>query len=179
MSIAVAVRTANQIVLATDSKRTFGGGAVPVDNLKDVKIRRVGGAYIATTGWGVYTNILEDYLRGSRQHRLVDSNSIFAFFRNFWKALHQRYAFVNDQCSETDSPFGDLDASFPDRRSERHLLRGLRHERDRVRAVLRGRLRRGLRTRCHARAVQPEERWRGGRPQGRRRSEFARHLLRR
>jgi ATP-dependent HslUV protease subunit HslV len=112
MSIAVAVRTANQIVLATDSKRTFGGGAVPVDNLKDVKIRRVGGAYIATTGWGVYTNILEDYLRGSRQHRLVDSNSIFAFFRNFWKALHQRYAFVNDQCSESDSPFGDLDASF-------------------------------------------------------------------
>jgi ATP-dependent HslUV protease subunit HslV len=112
MSIAVAVRTADQIVLATDSKRTFGGGAVPVDNLRDVKIRRVGGAYIATTGWGVYTNILEDYLRGGRQPRLVDSASIFTFFRSFWKALHQRYAFVNDQCSESDSPFGDLDASF-------------------------------------------------------------------
>jgi ATP-dependent HslUV protease subunit HslV len=112
MSIAVAVRTTDQIVLATDSKRTFGGGAVPVDNLRDVKIRRVGGAYIATTGWGVYTNILEDYLRGARQPRLVDSATIFTFFRNFWKALHQRYAFVNDQCSETDSPFGDLDASF-------------------------------------------------------------------
>ena len=112
MSIAVAVRTADQIVLATDSKRTFGGGAVPVDNLRDVKIRRVGSAYIATTGWGVYTNILEDYLRGARQPRLVDAASIFTFFRNFWKALHQRYAFVNDQCSESDSPFGDLDASF-------------------------------------------------------------------
>ena len=112
MSIAVAVRTANQIVLATDSKRTFGGGAVPVDNLRDVKIRRVGSAYIATTGWGVYTNILEDYLGGARQPRLVDSATIFTFFRNFWKALHQRYAFVNDQCSESDSPFGDLDASF-------------------------------------------------------------------
>jgi ATP-dependent HslUV protease, peptidase subunit HslV len=112
MSIAVAVRTADKIVLATDSKRTFGGGAVPVDNLRDVKIRQVGGAYIATTGWGVYTNILEDYLRSARQPRLADSASIFAFFRNFWKALHQRYAFVNDQCSESDSPFGDLDASF-------------------------------------------------------------------
>jgi len=112
MSIAVAVRTADQIVLATDSKRTFGGGAVPVDNLRDVKIRRVGAAYIATTGWGVYTNILEDYLRSGRQPRLVDSASIFTFFRSFWKALHQRYAFVNDQCSESDSPFGDLDASF-------------------------------------------------------------------
>ena len=112
MSIAVAVRTAEHIVLATDSKRTFGGGAVPAENLRDVKLRRVGGAYVATTGWGVYTNILEDYLRGGRSPRLSDSASIFAFFRNFWKALHQRYAFVNDQCSETDSPFGDLDASF-------------------------------------------------------------------
>lgn len=112
MSIAVAVRTAEHIVLATDSKRTFGGGAVPAENLRDVKLRRVGGAYVATTGWGVYTNILEDYLRGGRSPRLTDSASIFAFFRNFWKALHQRYAFVNDQCSEADSPFGDLDASF-------------------------------------------------------------------
>lgn len=112
MSIAVAVRTAEHIVLATDSKRTFGGGAVPADNLRDIKMRQVGGAYIATTGWGVYTNILEDYLRAGRGPRLTDSKSIFAFFRNFWKALHQRYAFVNDQCSETDSPFGDLDASF-------------------------------------------------------------------
>jgi ATP-dependent HslUV protease, peptidase subunit HslV len=112
MSIAVAVRTADQIVLAADSKRTFGGGAVPPENLRDIKIRRVGGSYIATTGWGVYTNILDDYLRGARQPRLSDSSAIFGFFRNFWKALHQRYAFVNDQCSETDSPFGDLDASF-------------------------------------------------------------------
>jgi ATP-dependent HslUV protease, peptidase subunit HslV len=112
MSIAVAVRTAEEIVLATDSKRTFGGGAVPAENLRDIKMRKVGNAYIATTGWGVYTNILDDYLSRSRQPNLHDSASIFSFFRNFWKALHQRYAFVNDQCSETDSPFGDLDASF-------------------------------------------------------------------
>jgi len=112
MSIAVAVRTAEEIVLATDSKRTFGGGAVPAENLRDIKMRKVGNAYIATTGWGVYTNILDDYLGRSRQPQLQDSAAIFSFFRNFWKALHQRYAFVNDQCSETDSPFGDLDASF-------------------------------------------------------------------
>ena len=63
MSIAVAVRTGNDIVLATDSKRTFGGNAVPESNLRDVKLRRVGEAYLATTGWGVYANILDDYLR--------------------------------------------------------------------------------------------------------------------
>jgi ATP-dependent HslUV protease subunit HslV len=112
MSIAVAVRTADEIVLATDSKRTFGGGAVPAENLRDIKMRRVGNAYIATTGWCVYTNILDDYLGRNRRPPLHDSAAIFAFFRNFWKALHQRYAFVNDQCSESDSPFGDLDASF-------------------------------------------------------------------
>lgn len=112
MSIAVAVRTGNDIVLATDSKRTFGGNAVPESNLRDVKLRRVGDAYLATTGWGVYANILDDYLRSTRNTRLTDSRAIFTFFRGFWKALHQRYAFVNDQCTESDSPFGDLDASF-------------------------------------------------------------------
>jgi ATP-dependent HslUV protease, peptidase subunit HslV len=112
MSIAVAVRVADEIVLATDSKRTFGSGAVPEANLRDLKLRKVGAAYIATTGWGIYTNILDDYLKAGRMPKLTDATSIFAFFRTFWKALHDRYAFVNDQCSETDSPFGDLDAAF-------------------------------------------------------------------
>lgn len=112
MSIAVAVRSGNEIVLATDSKRTFGGNAVPESNLRDVKLRRVGEAYLATTGWGVYANILDDYLRLAKNSQLRDSRTIFTFFRGFWKALHQRYAFVNDQCTESDSPFGDLDASF-------------------------------------------------------------------
>ena len=112
MSIAVAVRIADEIVLATDSKRTFGGGAVPENNLRDVKLRKVGSSYLATTGWGVYTNILDDYLKTTRGVNLLDGPSIFTFFRKFWQALHDRYAFVNDQCSETDTPFGDLDASF-------------------------------------------------------------------
>ncbi|HEX2676073.1 MAG TPA: hypothetical protein VHM19_05520 [Polyangiales bacterium] len=112
MSIAVAVRVNDDIVLATDSKRTFGSGAVSDSNLRDVKMRKVGNAYLAATGWGVYSNILDDYLRGARSPRLADSHSIFGFFRQFWKVLHDRYAFVNDQCSEPDSPFGDLDAAF-------------------------------------------------------------------
>jgi ATP-dependent protease HslVU (ClpYQ) peptidase subunit len=112
MSIAVAVRVGNEIVLATDSKRTFGSGGVPDDNFRDAKMRKVGAAHIATTGWGVYNNILDDYLRTARNPRLVDSASIFTYFRKFRVALHERYAFVNDQCTESDSPFGDLDASF-------------------------------------------------------------------
>lgn len=112
MSIAVAVRTRGELVIASDTKRTFGSGAVPASNLVDVKIREAGGAYLAATGWGLYSNILDDYLAVRRRVRLTDQHSIFAFFRQFWKDLHERYSFVNDQRDGDESPFGDLDASF-------------------------------------------------------------------
>ena len=112
MSIAVAVRGKNEIVIASDSKRTFGSGAVPEENLSDLKIRKVGAAYLAATGWGLYSNILDDYFATKKQVRLVDSRSIFSFFRRFWTDLHERYSFVSDQRPDDESPFGDLDASF-------------------------------------------------------------------
>jgi ATP-dependent HslUV protease subunit HslV len=112
VSIAVAVKSHGKVVIAADSKRTFGPGAVTAANLKDCKVRRVGNAYLAATGWGVYSNILDDYLARKRKLSLGDSRSIFEFFRVFWTDLHKRYAFVNDQSGDTDSPFGDLDASF-------------------------------------------------------------------
>jgi ATP-dependent HslUV protease, peptidase subunit HslV len=112
MSIAVAVKTNGRIVIACDSKRTFGSGEVPESNLVDVKIRKVGNAYLAITGWGLYTNIIDDYLRARRPPRLSDQAGIFAFFRVFWKDLHERYSFVSDQRHDDESPFGDLDASF-------------------------------------------------------------------
>ena len=100
------------MVIACDTKRTFGSGEVPESNLTDVKVRKVGPAYIAITGWGLYSNILDDYLRTRRNVRLADQTSIFAFFRVFWKELHERYSFVSDQRHDDESPFGDLDASF-------------------------------------------------------------------
>jgi ATP-dependent protease HslVU (ClpYQ) peptidase subunit len=112
MSIAVAVKSKGRIVIACDTKRTFGSGEVSDANLTDLKIRGVGDAYLATTGWGLYSNILDDYLSTKRRTRLTDQRSIFAFFRVFWKELHQRYSFVSDQRPDDESPFGDLDASF-------------------------------------------------------------------
>lgn len=111
MSIAVAVKSRGRIVLATDTKRTFGSGAVPESNLRDVKLRKVGASYIASTGWGIYGNILDDYLAHRKRARLTDSQQIFGFFRVFWRDLHERYSFVSDQ-RDDESPFGDLDASF-------------------------------------------------------------------
>lgn len=112
MSVAVAVQSQGKVVIAADTKRTFGSGEVTVENFTDLKIRQVNDAYVATTGWGLYNNILEDYLHGQRNARLEDQRSIFTFFRKFWKDLHQRYSFVSDQRPDDESPFGDLDASF-------------------------------------------------------------------
>lgn len=112
MSIAVAVRGKGEIIIASDSKRTFGSGAVPEENLSDLKIRKIGNAYLAATGWGLYSNILDDYLGSKKRVRLVDSRSIFSFFRRFWQDLHKHYSFVSDQRNDDESPFGDLDASF-------------------------------------------------------------------
>jgi ATP-dependent HslUV protease, peptidase subunit HslV len=112
MSIAVAVKSQGRVVIACDTKRTFGSGEVPESNLSDMKLRKVGNSYLATTGWGLYSNILDDYLATRRNARLVDARSIFGFFRVFWKDLHQRYSFVSDQRHDDESPFGDLDASF-------------------------------------------------------------------
>jgi ATP-dependent protease HslVU (ClpYQ) peptidase subunit len=112
MSVAVAVASRGQIVIAADTRRTFGSGVVTTDNFSDLKIRKVGQAYIAATGWGLYNNILDDYLEHKRRARIDDQRSIFTFFRHFWKDLHERYSFVSDQRPDDESPFGDLDASF-------------------------------------------------------------------
>lgn len=112
MSIAVAVKCRQHYVLAADTKRTFAGGAVPEANLTDVKIRKVGTAYMATTGWGLYGNILDDYLAKKKSVRVNDSRQIFTFFRGLWTQLREHYSLVNEQSAGEDSPFGDLDASF-------------------------------------------------------------------
>jgi len=112
MSVAVAVASRGQVVIAADTKRTFGSGVVTNENFTDLKIRKVGQAYLAATGWGLYNNILDDYLDHKRRARIDDQRSIFGFFRQFWKDLHERYSFVNDQRPDDESPFGDLDASF-------------------------------------------------------------------
>jgi ATP-dependent protease HslVU (ClpYQ) peptidase subunit len=68
---------------------------------------------IGATGLSVYYNILDDYLGSGPKPELKDERSVFKFFVKFWKDLHDRYHFVNDQ-SDTDSPspFADLDAEF-------------------------------------------------------------------
>ncbi|MFQ5652721.1 MAG: hypothetical protein ACE5IY_22540 [bacterium] len=112
MSIVVAIKKNLQIVLASDSQTNFGAQVVTTDNLSTVKIRAVGDSFLASTGWSLYDNILDDFLAGKETIRLPDKHAIFSFFMKLWKEMRENYSLVNEQCSDDDSPFGDLDASF-------------------------------------------------------------------
>lgn len=112
MSIVVAVTKGERTVVAADTLTCFGSERHASDNLRTTKVQRLGGALVATTGWGIYENILTDFATGKRAPDLGDERAIFAFFQKLWRALHERYPFVEDQSDDNDSPFGDLDASF-------------------------------------------------------------------
>ena len=113
MSIAVAVRKDARIVLATDSQTNLGSERVPAENLSGPKFMQIGDAYMAATGWTLYSNILADVLGRRRATPPLDSETnIFKFFTRFWVDLHERYNFVKDQADDADSPFGSLDSTF-------------------------------------------------------------------
>ncbi len=113
MSIAVAVQKNGELVIAADTMTTFGHTKVPHDLHAARKIRRVGSAWLATTGWGLYDNILEDFLARNKAAQLDTQKRTFDFFLRLWQALHKRYTLVNDQAEDKESgPFGNLDSTF-------------------------------------------------------------------
>jgi ATP-dependent protease HslVU (ClpYQ) peptidase subunit len=113
MSIAVAVQKHGELVIAADTLTTFGNTKVPHALHAAQKIRRAGSSWLATTGWGLYDNILQDHLARARGVRLGTEAQIFDFFLKLWKALHRKYTLVNDQIDEKESgPFGNVDSTF-------------------------------------------------------------------
>jgi ATP-dependent protease HslVU (ClpYQ) peptidase subunit len=113
MSIAVAVSKDGRTVVAADTQENFGDRKLAHTDHRVMKILQVGSAYLATTGWGLYDNILEDYLSRAGTPRLGTRRDVFSFFLRFWKELGKRYSLVNEQAHQDDpSPFADLDSSF-------------------------------------------------------------------
>jgi ATP-dependent protease HslVU (ClpYQ) peptidase subunit len=113
MSVAVAVQKGRTIAIAADTQENFGDRRVLRGDHNSSKIMKVGASYLAQTGWGLYENILGDYLVKSGTPRFRNEREIFGFFNRFWKRMRKDYSFVNDQPMEDDkSPFADLDASF-------------------------------------------------------------------
>ena len=113
MSVIVAIRKENKIVMAADTLTTFGDSEVmPQENARTPKVGRIGDSLIGGAGWAVYDDILNDFLATRPTPDLSSSRKIFTFFLEFWKALHEHYTFVNDQATQACSPVGDLDSTF-------------------------------------------------------------------
>lgn len=113
MSVAVAVRNGRTIALASDTQESLGDRRVLRPDHGASKILRIGSSYVGQTGWGLYENILGDYLAKVGTPRLRSESEVFAFFNRFWKRMRRDYSFVNDQSvGEDKTPFADLDASF-------------------------------------------------------------------
>jgi ATP-dependent protease HslVU (ClpYQ) peptidase subunit len=113
MSVIVAIRKDNRIVMAADTLTTFGDSEqMPQENARTAKVGRIGDSLIGGAGWAVYDDILNDFLSTRPTPDLSSSRNIFTFFLDFWRALHEHYTFVNDQAASTNTPFGDLDSTF-------------------------------------------------------------------
>ena len=113
MSIALAIEKNGELILAADTLTSFGHTKVPPVLHAADKIRRVGASFLATTGWGLYENILDDVIARRKNVRLGSREQIFEFFLRLWGDLHKKYSFVNDQIDEKEAgPFGNLDSTF-------------------------------------------------------------------
>lgn len=114
MTIAVAIKKGDEIVLAADSFTFFGDQRAGEPNVPTRKVIQLGASLIAISGWSLYGTILEDY--GARHPLAANAGSleIFRYFLKFWKGLRTTYPFVNDQSGKDDdpTPFVDLDSEF-------------------------------------------------------------------
>lgn len=113
MSIVVAVSKSDRVVVAGDSLVCFGDAErIPPENSRTAKIMRLGSSIMGGTGWAVFDDILRDFLHDRAAPPLGSEREIFSFLMDLWKALHDRYPYVNDQAAHKDTPFADLDSSF-------------------------------------------------------------------
>ena len=113
MSIALAIVKNGELIVAADTLTSFGHTKVPPILHAAEKVRRVGASLLATTGWGLYENILDDVIARRKNIKLGSREQIFDFFLRLWNDLHKKYSFVNDQIDEKEAgPFGNLDSTF-------------------------------------------------------------------
>ncbi|MFK7846854.1 MAG: hypothetical protein AB8G77_16255 [Rhodothermales bacterium] len=112
MTAIVAVRKGKKAVIASDSLTSFGRQHVSEQNYSSTKIRKIGNSYVALSGYSLYKNILDDYLKDRRAVKLNTKEEIYRFVLKFWKELKDNYTFVNNQSNSKYHPFADLNSSF-------------------------------------------------------------------
>lgn len=112
MTAIVAVRKGRRLAIASDSLTTFGSKHMTGQNHRSIKIRKVGDSYVALSGYTLYKNILDDYLKDRKTVRLKNKEEIYRFMLKFWKELKENYSFVNNQSGSKYNPFAELSSSF-------------------------------------------------------------------
>ncbi|MHC4091630.1 MAG: hypothetical protein ACYSVY_15395 [Planctomycetota bacterium] len=113
MSIIVAVTKRKRTVVACDTVCFCGGQRESPDNVVQCKVRQVGSSLIGSSGWMLYDNLFDHYLRRRRPPAFTNEHAIFDFFIKLWKALRKDYTLVNEQPDKgSEGPFGDLAADF-------------------------------------------------------------------
>ncbi len=112
MTAIVAVRKGKKVAIASDSLTSFGSMHVTQENYSSIKIRKIGNSYVALSGYSIYKNILDDYLKDRKPVKLNSKAAIYKFMLKFWKDLKDRYSYVNNQSSGKYQPFADFNSSF-------------------------------------------------------------------
>ena len=112
MTVAVAVRKNDRIILAADTLLTFSGDRVPADNCKVEKIYRVGSSVLAWAGWSLYAELLDAYLTSNPPPTLNNEVHIFTFFVKFWRSMRDDYTFMYNRATAESHPFVNLDSTF-------------------------------------------------------------------
>jgi len=112
VTIIVGVIKDGDVAIAADSCNSFGTLRVPRENNLGRKLHPVGDAWIASAGWGAYSNLLDEYLPLQPKPALGSVSEVYRFFLEFWRSLKRDYQYVNDQGHTTESPWAQFDASF-------------------------------------------------------------------
>lgn len=111
MTVAVAVKKGDRIVLAADSLVNFGGQRYDPRNCRFRKIHLVGDSVIAWAGWSLYSELLEAHLQASPPPSLTSEGDVFSFFIRFWRTLRDDYS-MRGPNTDAEHPFADLYSTF-------------------------------------------------------------------
>ncbi|MDG2093698.1 MAG: hypothetical protein P8J89_00310 [Phycisphaerales bacterium] len=113
MSIIVAIQRNGVVTMGADSLTCFGDGEMtPEQNCRTRKIFTMGESFIGGTGWAVYDDIIDHWMKEKEPPALDSKMAVFSFFLELWRSMREGYPFVNDQANSKDTPFTDLDSSF-------------------------------------------------------------------
>jgi ATP-dependent protease HslVU (ClpYQ) peptidase subunit len=111
MTVAVAVKKGDRIVLAADSLVNFGGQRYHPSNCRFRKIHLLGDSVIAWAGWSLYAELLAAHLQAAPPPTLNNEGDVFSFFIRFWRMLKEEYN-MRGPNSDADHPFADLYSTF-------------------------------------------------------------------